>query len=72
MCVNVEEVAVRCPDVDVAQRCSSSAECPLLLTKKGLVRNTPGRHRLHSLSDTGFHRFSRAEDSLTIYNTLEI
>ncbi|KAA8581384.1 hypothetical protein FQN60_002965, partial [Etheostoma spectabile] len=50
MCVNVEEV----PDVDVAQRCSSSAECPLLLTKKGLVRNTPGRHRLHSLSAIGF------------------
>lgn len=28
----VEEVALRCPDVDVAQRCSSSAQCPLLIT----------------------------------------
>lgn len=41
-------------------------------TEKGLVRSSPGRHRLHSLSATGFHTLPRTKDSLTIHNTSEV
>ncbi|CAB1412927.1 unnamed protein product [Pleuronectes platessa] len=41
--VNTEEVPLRCPDVDVAQRCSSSAECPLLTPRRdGISDEQPG------------------------------
>ncbi|KAF7657775.1 hypothetical protein LDENG_00021790 [Lucifuga dentata] len=69
--VSREEIFLRCPDVDVAQHCSSSGECPLLILRRISYKHT-GRHHRKSLSATEFHTLPQKEDSLTIYNTSEI
>lgn len=65
------EVALRCPDVDVAQRCSSSAGCPLLRHRGGISEKHPGTTSTsqfvgHRVS----HSFTQTEDKPLLFTTL--
>lgn len=67
--VTAPEAAPRCPDVDVAQRCSS-AECPLLLSGRISAR-LPGTTSTW-LFGHGSRCLLRIRTFLDIYNTSEV